>query len=233
MNVELVVFDMAGTTVADKGNVNKAFRDSFLAESILVNASDVNQVMGYSKMEAIEIILKQYAPEFAEDRILIERIHEKFNRDMVSFYENDPELKPLPFAEDLFQMLSHEGIKVALNTGFTRQITNTILKRLTWDMNPFINQVICSNEVPEGRPHPFMIQSIMEQSGISDAERVIKVGDTEVDILEGRNAGCGMVVAVTTGAYTQHQLSIYEPDFIIDSLQELPELIQNSDSRFI
>jgi phosphoglycolate phosphatase-like HAD superfamily hydrolase len=78
-----------------------------------------------------------------------------------------------------------------------------------------------------------MIQAIMQQFGISDASKVVKVGDTEVDILEGRSAGCGMVIAVTTGAYTQEQLTIYEPDFIIDSLQELPELIQNSDSRFI
>ncbi len=233
MNAALVVFDMAGTTVSDKGNVNKAFRDAFLAESIIVNAPDVNAVMGYRKIEAIEIILKQYEPELAEDRVLIERIHEKFNYDMVSFYENDPALQPLPFAEDVFQQLSHEGVKVALNTGFTRRITNAILKRLRWDMNPFISQVICSDEVPEGRPHPFMIQAIMQQSGISDPERVIKVGDTEVDILEGRNAGCGMVVAVTSGAYTQAQLTVYEPDFIIDSLQELPELIQNSDSRFI
>ncbi len=233
MNIELVVFDMAGTTVADSGNVNKAFRDAFLAESIIVDAADVNKVMGYHKMEAIAVILKQYAPDLAENTEWIERIHEKFNRDMVSFYENDPELKPLPFAEDIFQLFSHQGIKVALNTGFTRSITNAILKRLGWDMNPFISQVICSDEVPEGRPHPFMIRSIMQQAGITDADRVVKVGDTEVDIMEGRNAGCGMVIAVTTGAYTLGQLTAFEPDFIIDSLQELPELIQNSDSRFI
>lgn len=233
MDIELVVFDMAGTTVADSGNVNKAFRDAFSVEGIIVNGPDVDKVMGYRKIEAIGIILKQYAPALADNKALIERIHEKFNHDMVSFYENDTELKPLPFAEDVFQLLSHHGIKIALNTGFTRKITQAILKRLHWDMNPFINQVICSDEVPEGRPHPFMIQAIMQQSGITDPVRVVKVGDTEVDVMEGRNAGCGMVVAVTTGAYNLTQLTGYEPDFIIDSLQELPELIQNSDSRFI
>jgi phosphoglycolate phosphatase-like HAD superfamily hydrolase len=77
-----------------------------------------------------------------------------------------------------------------------------------------------------------MIQAIMEQCGIEDAGRVVKVGDTEVDVLEGRNAGCGMVVAVTTGACTQSQLANYEPDFIIDSLQELPALIESRDSRY-
>lgn len=233
MDIELVVFDIAGTTVADNGNVNKAFRDAFLAESIVVKTADVDKLMGYRKIEAIGIILEQYAPEPTDQKELIERIHERFNNDMVSFYENDPELKPLSYAEDVFQILSHHGIKVALNTGFTRRITHAILKRLGWDKNPFISQVICSDEVPEGRPHPFMIQAIMQQSGVIDPLQVAKVGDTQVDVSEGKNAGCGLVVAVTTGACTREQLTEYGPDFIINSLRDLPELIQNSDSRFI
>jgi phosphoglycolate phosphatase-like HAD superfamily hydrolase len=54
---------------------------------------------------------------------------------------------------------------------------------------------------------------------------VLKVGDTEVDVNEGRNANCGMVVAVTTGAFTREQLEQYKPDYILDSLAELPILL--------
>jgi phosphoglycolate phosphatase-like HAD superfamily hydrolase len=54
---------------------------------------------------------------------------------------------------------------------------------------------------------------------------VVKVGDTEVDVLEGRNAQCGKVIAVTTGAYTRAQLEQYSPDHIIDSLEQLPQYI--------
>jgi phosphoglycolate phosphatase-like HAD superfamily hydrolase len=47
-----------------------------------------------------------------------------------------------------------------------------------------------------------------------------------LDIKEGRNAGCGLVVAITTGAYTPGQLLPYHPDYIINSLLELPALIK-------
>ena len=116
-------------------------------------------------------------------------------------------------------------IKVALNTGFTRVITDVILRRLNWVRSPLIDATVTSDEVPEGRPQPYMIEKIMGQFGISDPAEVIKVGDTEVDIREGRNAGCGLVIGVTTGAYTREQLSIFSPDKIIDSLSELPALI--------
>ena len=66
----------------------------------------------------------------------------------------------------------------------------------------------------------------MQRAGIDDAGEVAKIGDTEVDVNEGRNAGCGLVVAVTTGAYTRLQLEEYHPDYILDSLADLPALIQ-------
>ncbi len=227
MKTALVVFDMAGTTVSDKGNVNKAFRDALAEENITVGIEEVNTLMGYRKIEAITRMVVKQVPSLTapEQQALIEKIHDRFNSIMVNFYQSDTDLQPLPFAEEIFQMLQDRGIKVALNTGFTRVITDAILQRLGWDQLPLINTTICSDEVPEGRPHPFMIQSIMQELGLTDTRQVVKVGDTEVDVNEGRNAGCGFVVAVTTGAYTREQLSEYHPDVIIDSLQELPAFI--------
>lgn len=98
--------------------------------------------------------------------------------------------------------------------------------KLSWKNNPLIDATICSDEVPQGRPAPFMIQTLMEQLGVDDASKIVKVGDTEVDVLEGRNAACGLVVSVTTGAYTRNQLETYHPDHIIDSLSELSAYIR-------
>jgi phosphonatase-like hydrolase len=227
MRTALVVFDMAGTTVSDKGNVNKAFRDALAEENIMVGMEEVNTLMGYRKIEAItRMVVKQLTSlTTAEQTALIEKIHDRFNRIMVDFYQSDADLQPLPFAEELFRTLQDRGIKVALNTGFTRVITDAILQRLGWNQTPMIDTVICSDEVPEGRPYPYMIQSVMQKLGITDTQQVVKVGDTEVDVNEGRNAGCGFVAAVTTGAYTREQLLEYRPDVIIDSLQELPAFI--------
>lgn len=225
MKYQLVVFDMAGTTVKDKGNVNDAFRAAFLESGINVSAADVDTVMGYRKIEAIEIILKKYLEAMEYDAARIQLIHDSFTEKMVSFYENDLELSALPQVLETFSNLKHNGLKIALNTGFTRVITNVILKKLGWSDHKIIDAVVCSDEVQEGRPHPFMIRKIMELVAVSDAEKVVKIGDTSVDILEGQFAGCGLVVGITTGAYTKEQLLEYQPDHIIDSMQELPALI--------
>lgn len=131
----------------------------------------------------------------------------------------------MPEAEAIFHWLQQRGIRIALNTGFTRVVTDTILRKIGWEEGKTIDKVICSDEVPQGRPHPYMIQTIMQQLQIEDSKAVVKVGDTQVDVEEGRNAGCGLVISVTTGAYTRSELEPFHPDHIIDSLSELQSLI--------
>lgn len=225
-NYSLVVFDMAGTTVRDKGNVADAFMRAFQQFEIEVPEEEVNKVMGWRKIDAIQLLLSKYHPaKENSNQVLADQIHDVFIDNMVTFYERDEELQPMEFAEELFTALKEKNIKVALNTGFTRRITDVILKKLEWDSSRLIDDVIASDEVPEGRPYPFMIQQLMQNNGITNAAQVVKVGDTEVDVQEGRNAGCGLVVSVTTGAYTKEQLQAYQPDHIIDSLSELPALM--------
>lgn len=226
MNVKLVIFDIAGTTVVDRGNINEAFKNAFSNAGYNVNPADIDKVMGYRKTDAIRIILNNYNKiQIDSNPHLIDKIHNHFINSMVKFYEKDDDVKPMPFAEDVFARLQKKGIKIALNTGFTKVITDTILNKLGWDNSPLINAVVSSDEVPEGRPHSFMIKELMQQLSVNDAFNVAKVGDTKVDIEEGRNAGCGLVVAVTTGAYSKKELDEYQPDHIIDSLQQLPALI--------
>jgi phosphonatase-like hydrolase len=227
-NIQLVVFDIAGTTVHDKGDVAHSFMEAFQDFGLTVPKEEVKKVMGFRKIDAIRRLLEKYAPAQKGDRALIERIHDRFITSMISFYRTEKELRPLPHAEEVFSALKQKGMKIALNTGFTRTITDTILQRLHWDNgHGLIDQVICSDEVPEGRPFPYMIHQLMERLQIASPARVLKVGDTEVDVEEGRNAGCGVVVSVTTGAYTRAQLEQYHPDHIIDSLAELMPIIEH------
>lgn len=223
---KLVVFDMAGTTVRDKGNVAESFVNAFEHNQFPIPATEVNKVMGWRKKDAIKMLLRQYYPQTElNEEALIEKIHADFINNMISFYKHDTDLQPLPFAEELFELLKAKGIKVALNTGFTKSITNVLLSQLHWEEGKQIDAVISSDEVKEGRPHPYMIEKLMFHFGIDDAMLVAKVGDTEVDVMEGRSAGCGLVVSVTTGAYSREQLEQYNPDKIIDSLHEFPALI--------
>jgi phosphonatase-like hydrolase len=221
MKTKLVVFDMAGTTVVDKGSVAEAFIGAFLENELEVPFEEVQQVMGYRKTEAISMLLDKFYPGLKHKEQTILAIHDKFEEKMLGFYMSVQDLKPLPFTEDIFRWLHTHNISVALNTGFTRLVTEGILYRLDWKNSNLIDAVICSDEVEEGRPTPFMINALMKKFNIEDSTEVIKVGDTEVDVLEGRNAKCGKVISVTTGAYTRSQLEQYAPDHIIDSLEQL------------
>jgi len=224
--IALVVFDIAGTTVSDAGNINDCFRDAFAEAGIEVGSEEVNTVMGYRKIDAVRIIVEKYSElKGEESEKLINRIHDRFNHLMVAFYQETETLVPLPHAENIFKWLQEKKIKVALNTGFTRVITNAVLTRLGWNNHPDINRVVCSDEVVEGRPASYMIQYLMNELQVTDPREVVKVGDTEVDVKEGRNAGCGLVIAVTTGAYTRVQLEQYRPDHIIDSLEQLKTIL--------
>lgn len=228
-SIELVVFDIAGTTVRDNGSVADAFIAAFRDFGFEMPRNEVKKVMGFRKMDAIAMLLEKFARAHKDDEQLTRRIHTRFIDTMIAFYRDDQDLAPFAHAEPLFASLHERGIKVALNTGFTRSITDAILHRLRWDdRSVLIDRTICSDEVPFGRPHPDMIKMLMEDLGIVSPDKILKVGDTEVDVEEGRNAGCGVVVSVTTGAYTRAQLEPYKPDFIIDDLGELLPIIEKA-----
>lgn len=227
--IKLAVFDIAGTTVKDKGDVADAFMHAFNKFNYSIPESEVHTLMGYKKPEAIKMMLEKYYPgAISSTRNLVAKIHDVFISEMISFYESDHSLEPMNDAEYVFSQVQAMDIKVALNTGFGSVITDVILKRLGWNRTELINFVISSDEVKYGRPHPFMIQAAMKALNIPEAAQVAKIGDTEVDIAEGRNAGCGLVVAVTTGAYTKELLLQHKPDAIISRLQDLLPMLKNA-----
>lgn len=224
---QLVVFDMAGTTIQDNSNVAEAFMYAMQKHGYPISKQQADKVMGYKKMIAINDLLQSnYPGSIIESENLINEIHDTFIETMIDFYEHAKEILPMESAESIFTWLQDNDIKVALNTGFSKLITDTIMERVGWHDNSLIDFIISSDEVENGRPSADMIQAIMKATGIIDASTVVKVGDTEVDIAEGRTAGCGLVVSVTTGSFTREELQTYQPDVIIDDLKELPLLLK-------
>jgi phosphonatase-like hydrolase len=203
--------------------VNDAFRKAFLKFGYTMPAEMIAPLMGYKKTSAIEMALDKAGKEY--DATLVEDIHESFTEEMVDHYYSSPEVRPAPNAESILLWLKERGVFTALNTGFPRRIADVIMERLQWVQRNLVDEYIASDDVALGRPYPQMIQSLMYACNISESSEVMKVGDTEVDIYEGRNAGCGMVVGITTGAFTREQLEIHCPDYIIDDLSELQGLI--------
>jgi len=82
-----------------------------------------------------------------------------------------------------------------------------------------------TRDVQQARPHSDMILHAMHLFSLSKPEEVVKVGDSVVDIEEGKNAGCGLTIGITTGAHTRQQLASAHPDHIIDRLNDLLPLM--------
>lgn len=221
--IKLVVFDMMGTTIHDGDSVNIAFQQTLFSRGIEIHPSIVNSVMGLPKPDAIRILLKGAGRPILDHDV--ESIHDDFTNRMKHFYANDPSVREIDGAEHVFEELRKAKIKVALNTGFFRPISDTLLKRLTWTVPEVIDAEITSDDVPRGRPYPDMIQNLMNRFDISDPMYVAKVGDTRADMEEGVNVGCRFVIGVTSGSYTKEQLSQYPHTHIVPSITSVPEII--------
>ena len=81
-------------------------------------------------------------------------IHRDFLASMVHHYATSATVEPMPHALEVFATLRDGGIRVALDTGFSRPILNSILRRLGWDSPKILDATVASDEVARGRPAP-------------------------------------------------------------------------------
>jgi phosphonatase-like hydrolase len=224
MRIELVVFDMAGTTVSEGGAVYQCMRDTLEANDLVIPADALRAIKGMNKYEALRALIEQ---SDMRDQLMpgLGAIHEDFVERMMDFYRTSTTVVETPGASETFRRLRRAGIKIALNTGFSRDIAQALIDRLGWEREGLLDATVTSDEVERGRPHPDMIRHLMAKLGVADPKHVAKVGDTPVDLLEGRNAGCGVVIGVTEGSSPREQLEAIPHDHLIGTVAELPELL--------
>src|SRR5208283_5287067 len=67
----------------------------------------------------------------------------------------------LPGAGPALRALKEAGVRIALNTGFDRDITGLILRALGWDQG-LADAIVCGDDVSRGRPAPYLIFRAME-----------------------------------------------------------------------
>jgi len=210
--IEMVVFDMAGTTVQDNSEVEKCFFEAINNSGLKASHAEINAMMGWSKIKVFETLWQKQLKNESESIInqQIEKTYLNFKTILENHYLTNP-VFPTVGAMEVFEFLKNKNIKIALTTGFYRQVTDIILQRLGWYKNSeIIDCSIASDEVAAGRPAPFMVFKAMELCGISDVRTVIKIGDTPSDLGEGKNAGCKYTYGITNGTHSYEQLNVFE-----------------------
>jgi phosphonatase-like hydrolase len=220
MEIDLVVFDLAGTTVNDNQDVHKVLQAALKKNGISISLAEANAVMGIPKPVAIKQLLERKSYPSINDKFIGE-IHTDFVSHMISFYETDSSVGEKVGVSETFATLKANGIKVVVDTGFDRQIVTPLLKRLGWKENNLIDDSVTSDEVKQGRPFPDMIFEAMKRVGVPDVSRVAKVGDTASDLHEGTSAGCKYVIGITTGAFSREDLVKEPHTHLIKRVSEL------------
>ena len=220
--VDLVIFDLAGTTVDDGGAVLAAFRGTLARFAVPFEEAELRAVRGANKLQVFRrFATRAFGPGPEAVRVAREA-HAAFTDELLHEYRTG-ELATVAGAEATFAALKEQGIKLATNSGFGRDIAETVLARLGW--RAMLDAEVCGDDVPAGRPAPYMIFLAMERAGVTDVRRAVVVGDTPLDLQAGARAGCGGVVGVLTGAHGIETLGATRHTHIIPSVAALPALL--------
>ena len=160
----------------------------------------------------------------------------------------------LPGVKEVCANLQAQGIKIGVSTGFVRVMVDVLLKDvIAQGVTP--DATVAGDEVLHGaRPDPHMVYKNLDLMGITDIKSVVKVDDTISGIGEAMNAGCWGVGLVRYSNYMnintlEEEATLSEADmqhriaktrtiletagahYVIDSMIELPEVIEDINAR--
>ena len=223
-SIRLMVCDMAGTTVNESGIVYKTLYNTIKGYDIYIKPEDMKSWYGVNKTEVLQHFINT-DKEYKDNPAILPQMLDSFKKNLKKSYFEEGAIKLIhPNLPEAFNNLRQNGVKIALNTGYSVDIQEALLEAL--NMREFIDGYISSESVPHGRPEPFMINELMKRFDISDSSQVLKVGDTIADIHEGRNAKCGKVVGVLSGAESRENLFSAGADIVLDNVVDI-EYVQN------
>jgi len=220
----LVVFDMAGTTVFDTGEVAHHLTAALRKSGYNCDDRLSNTRMGMAKPNAIKELAElsvaqgQGLPVTAER---VDAIHRQFLESINNHYRTHPSVKAIDGADEIFAKLRKQGIRVALDTGFSRPTVDIILGRLGWSVPKTLDAVVTSDEVANGRPAADLLHEAMRRCGINDANNCAHVGDTPSDIGEGKAGLVGWNIVIAGTSHTREQLAPHQPTHLVNSLTEV------------
>jgi phosphonatase-like hydrolase len=221
-NIDLVVYDMAGTTVEEGGLVYQTLRRVMVEDGMSVSQDAMHPWHGAKKEAVIEHFARQDGTPEQEIESRVHRVSDAFEKAISNaYFSSDSRVSVIDDGlMEYFGQLKAAGIKIGLDTGYPADIQEGLVKLLGFDK--VVDTYISSYDVPEGRPYPYMIHRIMERCGVMNVARVAKMGDSVRDMEEGRNAGCGLVVGVLSGADSAEDLTAAGADMIVPRVTDLP-----------
>lgn len=201
--IALTCLDLAGTTVADGGVVDRAFVEALATQGVVPGTEayqramiQVDDARGRSKLDIFRTVFAD------EDRA--RAANHSFERAYDSVIDRVG-LAPVIGAEKAIDALADAGSRICLMTGFSQATLGRVIDALGWWKR--VDLLLCPSDVGgRGRPYPDMILTAALRLQIDDVRSIAVCGDTENDMLSGRRAGASIVAGTLTGAHDRTRL---------------------------
>jgi phosphonoacetaldehyde hydrolase len=255
----MVIFDWAGTTV-DHGSRApvQPFVKAFASRGVEITPKEACGPMGVHKKDHIRGLLQlptisrrwreRHGRDATEDDV-----DELYRRFIPLQLEVIDEFVGLVHGLlDCVAALRKKGIAIGATTGYFRAAAERVYQAAAAQgYRP--DHCVCAEEVPAGRPAPWMIFHIMEALNIFPSAAVVKVGDTVPDIGEGLSAGAWSVGVLRTSsdvgcteqewdalpnvergrrlASSREKLLAAGAHAAIETLAELPDILNEIEAR--
>lgn len=220
IDIDFVLFDLIGTTVKDSYNgeslILDNFHRAFLSNGYSISYEKLNLQRGKSKLEAIRSILFESGLDMGLTHKIYSDFIQLLNESLVYFSEIDGAAK-------VFEYLKGKSVKIGIGSGLPMDFMTNIFKQIGWRSNLF-DYIGSADSLGKGRPDPIMIFDSIKKLKIESTNRVLKVGDTLVDIQEGKNANV-LTAMVLTGTQTREDIGDLAPDFILEDINDLMRII--------
>lgn len=233
--VKAVVLDWAGTAV-DYGCIGPVavFAEVFKRYGVDVTTAEARMFMGLMKKDHIRSMcnLSSVRDKWIEvhgrgaDENDVEAIYRDTEPMMVSAVAGYSD--PIPGLIESVAHMRAKGIRVGSSTGYTRPMVEILTKEAAKKgYRP--DSIVCSTDVPSGRPSPWMCYMNAINLNVYPMSSMVKIGDTVADIEEGLNAGMWSVGLTQSGnelGLTESEVAMLDPD-------DLDNMLNSIESRFI
>jgi len=213
-DLELFLFDLDGTLINSADDIVEAVNYALkkLGFEPLPKEEIVKHV-GYGAKNLMKDVLN------TTDEDLIERATKLF----AEYYLANPIVytKPYPYIVETLQTLKNKDKKIGVITNKMSSISEEILEKL--DLMKYIDILVGVDTTSERKPSPVPVLYACENLKTSP-EKSILIGDSEVDIQAGKNAGTktGLVMY----GYGKTHLALQEnPDFIFETPEDLYKFV--------
>lgn len=218
---DLLIFDLDGTLIDSKQDLVNSVNATLAARGRLPLADD--QVAAYVGNGAPMLVKRalEAAGSIATEAELAESL--QFFLDYYRAHMLDYTVL-YPGVREALDRLRQAGVALAVLTNKPVKFSVSLVEGLGLENHFF--RVYGGNSFEEKKPHPVGIQRLMEESRISPAGTIM-VGDSAVDVLTARAANvraCGV-----SWGFQPHTFAEVQPDFVIDDMRTLAEIVLDRD----